>query len=266
MRWTMPRLFVALFAAPLMLASSTALAAGPADCLLATAKSCQYVVSSGGCEAQCTPGSFVAECDAQCTGSVQASCTGTCSADCSAMCTANPGSFSCSGYCDQSCQGSCSAQCTDSACSADCMADCSNRCEVSCSAQPPTATCDVQCQASCNGKCEVDVNIMCHANCTANLVLPTCQADCKLPQGALFCDGQYVDVAKAAQACIDYLKSQGVSFSESCSGGTNGGTTCSATVGCSAAPSLGAADRWGVLGISGVVMGLGLVVARRRRR
>jgi hypothetical protein len=268
MRWSMPRLFVGLLAAPLMLASATALADGPDTCLLATAKSCQYVVDPGGCEAQCTPGSFVAECDGTCSASASVSCTGGCVTDCTEKCTQNPTTFTCTDDCESTCNLGCSGSCNanDTSCTVDCQADCSNRCQVQCEPNPPTATCDVQCQASCNASCQVQANIMCHVNCTSSVELPSCQADCQAPQGALFCDGQYVDIASASKACIAYLQSQGVSVSETCSSDSSG-SNCSATIGCSAAPTLGTGqDRWGMLGITGLVMGLGLAVSRRRRR
>jgi hypothetical protein len=114
----------------------------------------------------------------------------------------------------------------------------------------------------------VEINIKCHSGCTVMGELPKCTTACATSQGGLFCGGQYVDIAAAAQSCLDYLQSKGVTASGSCSASTATGTSsCTASVGCSAAPSLGTAeDRWGVAGITGLMMGLGLAVSRRRRR
>jgi len=93
-----------------------------------------------------------------------------------------------------------------------------------------------------------------------------CQASCTSLEGGLFCDGQYIDLDKAGSDCVAWLEAQGFSASGSCTA-TLGGSACSASVGCSAAPSLGAAsDRWGVAALTGLMMGLGLFVSRRKRR
>lgn len=264
MRWsTTP--FVLAFAAPLVLASSSALAAGADSCFLTSAQSCEYVLSSGGCETKCSPGNFVVACDASCTGSAQVSCTGSCEADCSTKCTQNPPVDFCVTQCGVDCDAGCEAHCNDSACTADCHLDCENRCQVSCVQLPPTATCTETCKTSCDASCTVQENIMCHAGCTASGELPSCQTACQSPNGALFCDGQYIDLEKAAQDCIDYLESQGVTVSSSCTA-TASGSSCTSTVTCSAAPALGAGDRWGLFGMTGLLTALGLVVSRRRSR
>jgi hypothetical protein len=154
----------------------------------------------------------------------------------------------------------------------DCNADCTNRCGVGCQAMLPTVTCSTQCQQACLPSCQVQANIGCHVNCTANVAPGECNLDCMGPKGAVFCGNppQYIDLGKTASACVTYLQSQGIQASESCStstgSGGNAGTSCSATVTCAASPDLGANDRWGVLGITGLMMGVGLVVSRRRRR
>ncbi len=271
MRWSIPSLFVALLAAPVVLVVSPALADTPASegCLFATATSCELVPPTADCSAQCTPGSFVAECDGSCNVDADADCTGGCAADCQATCTVDPGSFSCSETCESSCNSSCMSSCTGDSgdCASDCMLDCPNRCGIQCDATPPSADCTAECQASCNASCQVQANIDCHVMCTSSVVLPTCTADCQAPQGALFCDGQYVDLATATTDCINYLESQGVTVTETCSVGSAGGSSCAASLGCSAS-SVGATnqDRWGFLGITGIMMGLGLAVSRRRRR
>ena len=88
------------------------------------------------------------------------------------------------------------------------------------------------------------------------------------PEGALFCGGQWVDVGADADACINYLETLGldVTFSGSCETDLNGSSSCSATIGCSAAPALTSDDHLGAIGIAGVMVGLGLAASRRRRR
>jgi hypothetical protein len=149
----------------------------------------------------------------------------------------------------------------------DCNLDCTNRCNVGCQATLPTISCATQCQQACVPSCTVQANIDCHVNCTASVAPGECNLDCMGPKGAVFCGNppQYIDLGKTATACADYLQSQGITASESCSTNASG-SSCNATVSCAASPGLAGDDRWGALGITGLMMGLGLVVSRRRRR
>jgi hypothetical protein len=261
-------LFFGLFAAPLMLASSAALAAPGADAcnnieLVATGQ-CDFEVS-GGCTADCTPINFVAACDGKCTASADVTCTGGCEASCMEDCQVNPGSFDCTGSCTTSCEAGCTGRCSDSGCLTDCKASCSNRCQVQCSATPPSATCDVQCKASCDASCQVQANVDCHVSCTAD-IQGGCTAACDTPRGALFCNGQYVDVPGNVDDCLAYLENLGLTVTAECSV-TAGGSECSASIGCSAANTLGdGKNGLGAGAIAGLVMGLGLAVSRRRRK
>jgi hypothetical protein len=114
----------------------------------------------------------------------------------------------------------------------------------------------VECQASGFAKCEADLQGGCEAQCTS-------------PDGALFCDGQYIDAGDQLRNCLDYL--EGVlqidvegyaSASGECSGNTCSGEA-EAGISCSASPS--SASKSGLGALAGVVLGLGLLVARRRR-
>jgi hypothetical protein len=84
------------------------------------------------------------------------------------------------------------------------------------------------------------------------------------PTGAVFCGNppQYVNIGAVAENCLTYLENQGITTTTTCKLGSG----CTTAVGCSASPALGATDRWGALGITGLMVGLGLVVSRRRRR
>jgi hypothetical protein len=154
----------------------------------------------------------------------------------------------------------------DATCETTCEADCGNRCAISCQATPPSVSCDDQCVASCQGSCNVQANVGCEVGPQGCWVNTTggCTAACSAPEGALFCSGQYIDVTEAA-SCVACLETNGLSFSTT--------TTCIAGKGCTTSLSACAAtsavgsseERWGVFGITGLVMGFGLMISRRRK-
>jgi hypothetical protein len=95
-----------------------------------------------------------------------------------------------------------------------------------------------------------------------------CQTQCTQPQGALFCDGQYVDTGNNLQQCISDLKSAlnitvQASASGSCSGNQCMGEA-QASASCSASGA-GAAQAGGE-GLLLAGMGFGLVAFARRAR
>jgi hypothetical protein len=243
-----------------MLVSSVALADDPCGGFEALASgSCEYEVS-GGCVADCTPLNFVAACDGQCNVEAGVDCTGGCQAQCEAECT--PGSIDCEASCSSSCYAGCDTECTDAGCKTQCRASCDNRCKIGCDVNPPdcTASCKVACDATCRVKANIDCSVQCSADIEGG-----CKTQCDEPQGALFCDGQYVH-ASNLDACIDDLSARGfdVAVEGHCDAG---GCEVSVGTGCSATPYVGAAgERWGVGAIAGLMMGLGMMVSRRRRR
>lgn len=199
--------------------------------------------TSGGCTVNCTPLNFELACEAEvraacdlsrCNANVEASCTAACEAECEAECAVDPGAFDCQGECRGSCSADCQfgcdaraeaaceaesdegrAQCEASArasCEASCDATCEGECSASCEGTPPSAECSGKCEASCQGQCKVEVNAECRiecrsenkAACTARME-GDCRADCTTPEGALFCDGQYVDHGDNLQNCINAL-------------------------------------------------------------
>lgn len=273
MRRSTSPLLIGLIAAPLMLVSSAALAGTAADCgnveLLATG-TCEAEFS-GGCAADCTPLNFVAACDGQCTAKADVTCTGTCGASCETECNVNPGSFDCEASCSSSCKASCDGACSDSGCIAQCEASCDNRCSIRCEAVPPSATCQAKCEARCDASCTVEANVDCGFKCSVDLE-GGCKVQCEEPKGALFCTDpsgrkQYVSSSNF-DGCVDYLTTQGLTVNVEAEATCNaGGCEVSAGVGCSAVPYVGAAgERWGVGAIAGLMMGLGMIVSRRRRR
>jgi len=258
------------------------------DISLSADSTCEVQVS-GGCTAQCEPISFRAacaadlwaSCDGSCTGSISASCMASCDIGaCQARCEVDPGSFDCHADCELNASATCTAQCSDTTdadaraeCEASCEATFNAECNGSCEATPPSATCMAQCQASCEGSCQAESNLSCQVDCQAGgyascytSVQGGCMTQCEEPTGALFCDGQYVNVRDSVQACIEELQTQlalAVDVSATGSAGCDAGTcTAEGTVsvgGCSVSPG---ADGDGGLW---TMLGLGLLVWRRRR-
>ncbi len=269
----------AAFAAPMLLASEASATTGLAACgninVSASAK-CEAKVS-GGCEAQCTPGNFQLKCEgscsAMCNASFDAQCNIDCTGSCNADCKVNPGQFDCQGKCELDASASCSAKCQsstdktgcDGACKATYKAECSAKCNV----VPPSATCDAKCKAKCEGGCTAKANIGCQVDCQGGCVakadLPSCKAQCQTPQGALFCDGQYVDAGNNLQNCIDALNNI-LTFKVTVYGSAAcAGNSCEAKGGfsCNAAPTAPSGTAgWVVFGAC--VAGLAMVTRRRR--
>lgn len=211
---------------------------------------CEVVPPGAQCEAMCVPVSVEAicavdlavDCRAGCNKLPSASCTGGCQADCEADCRVDPGKFDCQANCGAECAGDCSGRCSTasnkSQCMASCEGSCSASCDAACNVRAPSADCTARCQASCSGACEVDPNFDCQLDCQTRgraaceaRLEGGCKVKCKQQQGALFCDGQFVDHGDNLQQCIDALRAElaahvmgEASGSSSCSGGT-----CTAT-------------------------------------
>jgi len=250
---------------------------------------CQLEVE-GGCTAHCEPVSFQAQCaanyeaqcSAMCHGSVDASCMGSCDvASCQAECDLDPPHFDCSAQCEADGSADCDAQCAagdgHGECVASCQASFSAHCTANC--PPPSSgsvDCEASCQASCQGRCEASANVDCEAQCQSSFSADCeaslqggCEAKCQTPDGALFCDGQYVDYGDHLQKCEAALASiVHVTVHGSASSGC-GSNSCSAEAEGSAKASCAMAP-----GSSGwtaptwLVAGFGLLAfgARRRRR
>ena len=229
------------------------------DVVISSTSSCEFVVK-GGCEARCTPITMTASCTAKCSGTCNASfdaqCSGSCEADCSGKCTVDPGSFDCEGSCNADCKASCSGDCSANAdqaqCEATCESSCSGQCSGHCEGTPPEATCDAKCKASCEGSCtaqaNLDCNVMCTGSCTADLQ-GGCTAKCQEPSGALFCDGQFIDITDVSD-CEFKIE-------------VHAEAEASADASCAATP-LGSAPVNTDAAVA-LVAGLGLIAARRRR-
>jgi hypothetical protein len=250
---------------------------------------CELAVD-GGCELRCQPVSFEAACAGQlyveckglneCNASASASCTAECTGSCEARCTVDPGSFDCRAECEADLDARCDAQCASDANKSECRASCkatfSGECDASCSGTPPTADCQAKCQASCQGQCKAQVNVDCQIECQreGHLECKTrleggCKGRCREPNGALFCDGNYVDHGGNLQECINALKAQlNVTVDASATGRANcSGNRCTAegeaqaSASCAVAPS--ASTQGWVFALIGAV---GAMTIGRRRR
>lgn len=241
---------------------------------------------SGGCTAACEPVNFRVQCAAdlyvgcngQCNAQVEASCTVGCQAGCEAECNVNPGAFECSASCradcGASCTGACAADPNSAQCRASCEATCGGECDARCEVTPPSADCKAQCEACCTGSCDAKANLDCQIDCQADAFVDCeaelkggCEVACQRPEGALFCDGQYVDVGEQIDSCVAQLESllqikvEGyASGNAQCSGGR---CTAEGEAGVSCAQSAGNTSS-GAAAILGAIAAFGLALGRRK--
>ena len=208
------------------------------------------------CEGMCTPVTVEAKCpgDLAFEGrggregelSVDVECEGSCGASCMADCEVDPPSFDCRGSCFADCQGRAEARCAsgDNECFASAEGSCEAECSISCDAQPAQVDCAASCEASCNTSCSAssEAYIDCQVDCQRPQ-FPSCQAEiqggcevaCETEQGALFCDGSYVDHDGNLEECLSSLRAAldvMVSGSASCDGNSceaEGAISCSCT-------------------------------------
>lgn len=265
------------FAAPLLFADEASAACNLSACgdidVSLDAK-CELKVS-GGCEAECTPFNAALTCEADCSGGCTLTlpkCEIDCKAGCMGECTVNPGSFSCQADCELNIGAKCGAKCSAAAdktqCDASCKATFKAACSADCNVVPPSASCDVKCEAGCKGGCTGEANLDCQVKCQGGCVAEVsggCKVACKTPEGALFCDGQFIDHGGNLKNCTDALKNCSIEVTvyadAQCAGGT-----CEAKAGfsCNAAPSSPAGSApWMALGT--VIAGIALSASRRRR-
>lgn len=272
-----PQLILGVLAAPVLFFATNASAAPSAEAcgniaLVATGD-CRIEVS-GGCAAKCEPLSFQAACDGSCDISLDATCSTSCTGTCEADCNLQPAQFSCQGSCETDCGGSCEANCkadgNKATCTAYCQESCKSTCQGRCNTVPPKADCKAQCNMCCEGSCTAQAKFDCSYKCTADFK-GGCEADCAAPEGALFCTDQngrdqYVHVTNLDD-CTAYLLSRFEVKVDARATGTCNANGCeglaSAGVGCSTQP-IGSTP-FDVGAIAASVMGLGLIISRRRR-
>ncbi len=240
----------------------------------------------GGCVAECSPLSFKAACAAEsftrcegsCSASAEAECTGTCSGTCVAECDADPGKFDCAGSCQLDCSGNCEASCSTAedgaGCKASCEATCSAECDAECDVVPPSADCEAQCEGCCEGSCTAEANLDCQFSCQSEFSASCeaeleggCKVACEDPDGALFCDGQYVDHGGKLAECVAALDAilnleVDASASASCS---NGSCSAEAEASISCFGTIHP-ERDSPAGLLGLVLGAGLLAGAGRYR
>ncbi|MCA9625269.1 MAG: hypothetical protein KC731_39875, partial [Myxococcales bacterium] len=162
----------------------------------------------GGCTAQCTPLSFKAGCSGGCTATATTDCTGSCGTQCLAEC--NPELLDCFAGCHAECDAEVEQLCLSKNdpgvdCKEQAVAQCDMHCETSC--EVPPSDCQDHCVSCCNGGCTTQANFSCDFDCFAELK-GGCDVACQKPEGAIFCNGQYV-YASDIQACITWLAERG---------------------------------------------------------
>jgi MYXO-CTERM domain-containing protein len=255
---------------------------------------CQVEVQ-GGCTAHCAEPQLEVACSAQletscqgmCTADADVKCTGACDVKgCEAKCNVDPGSFDCSAQCQVDADAKCNAQCKGEAagsqaqgeCTASCKASIGAECDASCKGTPPTADCTAKCQATCEGSCtgqarascQVDCQSSGYAKCEGDLKVQ-CEGECTKPEGAVFCDGNYVDDGGNAKKCIDaldaWLKAHVDVSAQGTASGDCTGNTCqgmaegTAKASCATVPGGPAGAGVALFGM----MLAGAAIARRRR-
>jgi hypothetical protein len=239
------------------------------------------------CAADCTPISVQAACSAElqvtcngkCTASASVECSGSCEADCVGECEVDPPKLDCKADCnlkaDAQCQGECSAAANKAQCAASCKATFAAECDASCTGKPPSATCQAKCQASCKGSCQAEARASCQVDCQTDAyagceakIKGHCDVDCSSTgDGAVYCDGQYIDHGGNLQECINALKAINVQVEGSAEGSCSEGE-CHGSAEGSASCALGGPTNdagGGVLLALGTALGLGHLRRSRRR-
>lgn len=247
----------------------------------ATAK-CEAKVGAE-CTAQCTPVSFEAachgkleaSCDGQCTATLP-SCQASCEGNCTGGCNVDPGSFDCEADCKANCEGTCDGKCSSMAnsteCVGSCKATCSSQCTGKCTGTPPSATCDTKCKASCQGSCTAEANMDCQINCQAQgyadcqtQLQGGCTAQCSKPEGALFCDGNFVDSGGNLAACQAAIKSFIDAHLHAEASGSCSGNTCEGKASCKCS-RIAPTDATNAQAFTLAGLAAAAVLARRRSR
>jgi hypothetical protein len=226
------------------------------------------IEASADCTAKCEPLKVTAACQGGCTASAkQSNCTNNCGAQCIKTC--NPSKLDCFVGCHDECDAPIEAQCVKKGGVADCKKQAQAQCDMHCkdSCKVPPSNCDEHCNSCCVGFCDTELNFACDLSCTAK-VEGSCEASCSKPEGAIFCNGQYVN-ATDVKACITYLATRDIKVDTSAKGSLScTGTDCSgigAVKGCAVCAS-GNGYGVAILGIFGVVLARRVVRRRRSTR
>ncbi len=238
------------------------------------------VIIEGGCVTACEPVAFqvqcaselTLECDGECDVDADVECTTSCEASCVTECEG--GNFDCNASCSGSCNADCSSRCAGSENSAQCEASCEASCDAECSAscEGTGPSCESQCEGSCEGQCTAEVNAECQVECQAEgfsdceaELQGGCETQCEEPEGALFCNDQFVDTDDF-DACIAEIEA---SFDVTVTGYLEGecsGNQCNVEAGCSTDCSTAPGRTSSDFSIGMLVVGLaGMLGAAGRR-
>jgi hypothetical protein len=151
MTWLRNLALVSALAVPTLLLPASARAAeasacGDFDFSVVDISECHFEFD-GGCEANCTPLSFVAACDGGCNATVTSECTESCSSVCFESCSVD----------------------VNFSCAAECEVDCNARASADCSAEPNQAECEAyvvaNCESNCDAGCQGTVDLSCEEQC-----------------------------------------------------------------------------------------------------
>jgi hypothetical protein len=242
----------------------------------------------GGCELQCTPVNVEAACAAE----LQVDCRGECQVEadvgceiacnvgeCVAQCNIDPPSFECTADCNLRADARCNAVCQSNPnrteCNASCKATYSAECDASCQGTPGSASCEARCEASCDADCRAQASVDCQVDCQSEGYVDCkleveggCEAACSRPDGALFCDGQYVDAGNNLEESIGAIEAA-LDITVEASGSADcEGNTCTAEGSASASCDIAEPDGRGtpIAAFSALLGTIGLMASRRRRR
>jgi hypothetical protein len=256
------------------------------DVFVEAGAECEVVPPGADCRTRCTPvsveaacaGELYLDCESDCTVDADVDCTASCQGPCEVDCDVDPGRFDCRAQCQSDCDVSCEASCSsdDSQCQASCRATCSGRCDARCDVELPEADCVAQCEACCTGFCEADASIDCQVDCQADGFVDCsvdvqggCETACDLDEGALFCDGQFIDHGDNLDDCVEALQDlldievdgyvRGECRGNRCEVEAGGTFSC----GVGASDGGGAAAGWLLIGLAALA---GTGRARRRSR
>ena len=131
-----------------------------------------------------------------------------------------------------------------------------------------------KCEASCQGKCEAEASVDCDIQCTSDGYAECeasleggCKGHCEAPEGALFCDGQYVDYGNNLEECTAALQAVFNIKASASSSGSCDNNSCEgeaeASASCSVVPGVSGSSAAGFM-LAG--LGLAAFASRRRRR
>lgn len=193
-----------------------------ADCEMRTGSLCRSSCTPVQVQATCAA-ELVAQCEQQCEVEGALDCSTDCHKYCDVNCTLGPVDFDCEGYCQKGCATSCRENCEGEIsgeeavgqCQTSCRTSCSSECSDHCSSVVPEDRCDTQCEATCEGQCDARANMACQVLCQAEgfsacevATQQRCDESCDEPEGALFCNGQFIEHGDNLEHCVSALREE----------------------------------------------------------